>query len=72
MLGCSMSTRALDERLLGDLRDGLLAPILTRVLADQTLCLELRGSCINVYYRGGNVLRVTQIGTRYIPHFDEK
>ena len=50
--------RALDETFLRDLKDGVLAPLADLVKSDTSLCLELRGKYINVYYRGGNLLNV--------------
>ncbi len=38
--------------------DGLLAPILTRVKQDQTLMFAIRDKYVNIYYRGGNILKI--------------
>jgi hypothetical protein len=40
--------------------DGLLHPILERVRQDHTLVLSIRKGYINIYYRGGNILRVKE------------
>ena len=40
--------------------DGLLNPILARANQDQTLMLAIRENYINVYYRGGNLIRITE------------
>ena len=40
--------------------DGVLYPILERVRGDDTLMLAIRANYINVYYRGGNLLRVEE------------
>jgi hypothetical protein len=40
--------------------DGSLYPILQRVKQDHTLMLSIRMDCINIYYRGGNILRLKE------------
>ena len=53
--------------------DGLLHPILERVKQDQTLMLAIRGNYINIYYRGGNILKVEEQGkSRYRASFDKQ
>jgi hypothetical protein len=42
------------------LKTGLLKPLVDRVRSDRTLMLALRGDSINVYYRGGNLLRISR------------
>ncbi len=54
--------RALDSDFLADLMDGKLKPLLERVKKDDTLCLELRGSFIDIYYRGGTLYVVQAKG----------
>lgn len=56
--------RALEE-------DGLLNPLLERVKNDSTLCLEIRKNYINIYYRGGNIIRIKE-NKSYLAFFDEK
>ena len=53
--------RALSLKFLGDLKsvNGSLTPLLQRVRNDDTLMLALRGSYVNIYYRGGNLLKVS-------------
>lgn len=41
------------------LTHGILLPILERVRHDDTLSLEVRNGYVNVYYRGGNLLKIT-------------
>ena len=55
--------RAISEVFLDDLKTGKLSSLLERVLADDTLDLELRGKCINIYYRGGSLFRITEKGS---------
>ena len=39
---------------------GLLHPILERIKQDHTLMLSIRKGYINIYYRGGNILRIRE------------
>jgi hypothetical protein len=55
-----MAGRGLSPTFLGDLRVGCLAPLLERVKLDDTLHLAIRNESINIYYRGGNLLRVSR------------
>jgi len=56
-----------------DLKDGTLYPILERVRQDHTLMLAIRGTYINIYYRGGNILKVEEKGKHiYSVFFDVK
>ena len=65
--------RALNERFLNDLESGILDPLTKEVRLDRTLCLELRGNYVNVYYRGGNLMKVEKKpGNVYSVKFDEK
>ncbi|CAN5547931.1 hypothetical protein BH09GEM1_BH09GEM1_09500 [soil metagenome] len=62
--------RGLSDAFLLELKTGLLAPIRERVKSDQSLCLELRDNRINVYFRGGNLMRVSLESAGYIATFD--
>jgi hypothetical protein len=63
--------RRLSDNFLDDLRNGLLQPILERVKKDHTLMLAIRDGYINIYYRGGNILRVKERSKgKYKPSFD--
>ncbi len=53
-----------------DLLSGHLSPLLERVHADHTLCLELRNEAVNIYYRGGNLLRIARGSGGYAGVFD--
>ena len=67
--------RELSRDFLSDLKneDGALYPILERVKLDHTLMLAIRSNYINIYYRGGNLLRINQTGKRpYQAFFDYK
>lgn len=63
--------RALNERFLADLESGILAPLTEEVRSDHTLCLELRGSYVNVYYRGGNLMKIEEASNGYSVEFDK-
>jgi len=58
----NFNKRALDSEFLNDLLNGPLTPILERVKRDDTLCLELRGSFIDIYYRGGTLYFIKALG----------
>jgi len=64
--------RKLEDHFLEDLKTGLLNALLNYVKADNTLDLEIRENYINIYYRGGNLLRVKWIRSTYNYFFDEK
>ena len=67
--------RKLSESFIDDLvkKNGLLHPILERVRGDDTLMLAIRDNYINIYYRGGNILRVTAQGKgSYGSFFDDQ
>ncbi len=58
-----------------DLKHGILSPLLSRVKEDDTLMLALRDGYINIYYRGGNLLKVVEqkkTGWNYSASFDKK
>lgn len=53
--------------------DLLKGKLLEYVKRDITLDVEIRENYINIYYRGGNVLKLTEIGDkRYDYHFDRE
>ncbi|MBN2340879.1 MAG: hypothetical protein JXR45_05285 [Deltaproteobacteria bacterium] len=67
--------RGLSKTFLGELKEegGLLHPILEYIKNDDTLMLAIRNGYINIYYRGGNLLKITaKKDNSYEPHFDEK
>ena len=63
--------RTLNDVFLKDLKEGKLFPLTDAIKSDSSLCLELRGDYVNVYYRGGNLIKVTQTGNEYKFFFDE-
>jgi hypothetical protein len=64
--------RGLSERFMNDLLrpEGKLHPMLERVRKDHTLMLAIRDGYINIYYRGGNIIRVTEQEGFYKTYFD--
>ena len=67
--------RELSKDFINDLKntDGLLYPILARVKQDDTLMLAVRENYINIYYRGGNILKIAeQSRDSYTTFFDLK
>jgi hypothetical protein len=62
----------LTDQFVADLREGILSPLLFRVKADRTLCMEIRDNHLNIYYRGGNLLRVSADSDGYVAFFDPK
>ena len=65
--------RSLGDNFLSALKDGCLAELTATVRSDATLCLELRGDRVNVYYRGGNLMELRQGGQsagEYFVSFD--
>ena len=62
--------RRLSEQFLSDLKEGFLTALLERVKTDRSLCLEIREDYVNIYYRGGNLLRVSRTPDGYVAFFD--
>jgi hypothetical protein len=56
---------------LGD-NNGFLNPITKRLRQDTTLDLQIRNDYINIYYRGGNLMKLSLVAETYIAKFDTK
>ena len=67
-----MKYRGIDEKFINDLNSGELAFFLQRVKENPKLALCIRGGYINIYYRGGNLLKISKKGHGYLFKFDEK
>jgi hypothetical protein len=67
-----VARRGLSPAFMDSLQSGVLAPLCARVRRDRSLCLALRENSINVYYRGGNLLRVSEAAGGYAAFFDLK
>lgn len=66
-------TRSLSDGFMNDLKKSVLNPLLERVQQDRTLMLAIRKECLNIYYRGGNILRVkAKKDGSYSTYFDKK
>lgn len=58
-----MSKRCLSDRFLAACKEGgLLASLVARVKQDNTLAFEIRDNFVNIYYRGGNVSEIRELG----------
>ena len=64
--------RELSNEFLNSLKNGLLKPVLKRVKQDDTLMLAIRDGYINIYYRGGNLLKISEMPNFYEFFFDKK
>lgn len=67
--------RGLSDTFIKELKSGFLKPVLDTVRSDPTLCLEIRKNYINIYYRGGNILKITQRKRKnvsFLAHFEKK
>jgi len=63
-------SRAISPEFLYDLKVGVLARLTKLIQRDDTLLLALRGDSVNVYYRGGSILKLTRSkGTTYSAFF---
>ncbi|MBD5154977.1 MAG: hypothetical protein HDT15_07910 [Oscillibacter sp.] len=67
-----MKKRAISGKMMDALKAGVLHPFLEAVQKDDTLCLELRGTSINIYYRGGSLFCITEQKADYKIEFDTK
>lgn len=64
--------RALNERIFEELKSGRLKPFADAVRTDTSLCMELRGDYVNIYYRGGNLIELRQRKDDITAFFDKK
>ncbi|MDK2980182.1 MAG: hypothetical protein PWQ55_529 [Chloroflexota bacterium] len=67
--------RTISEHFFQDLHEtgGRLHPILKKLHRDQTLQLAIREDSINIYYRGGNILKISELRSgMYQTWFDPK
>jgi len=64
--------RGLGDDFFKDLANGPLKDLAADVRRDRTLDLGIRDDYVNVYYRGGSLLRVSGSGRKYTAFFDKK
>lgn len=64
--------RKLSYDFMNSLKSGLLHPVLQLVKRDSTLCLEIREDYINIYYRGGNIMKIMESNGDFSASFDRK
>jgi hypothetical protein len=64
--------RGLTQFFFNELYSGSLNSLLVYVKSDNTLDLEIRENSINIYYRGGNILRVANIKSSFQFHFNKE
>ena len=65
--------RKINEEFIRDLNEGCLSFFLKQVKnRRKELCLAIRDGYINIYYKGGNLLRITQKKNGYQFYFDAK
>ena len=63
--------RKISQQFIDDLNNNELKPFLDNVKVDDALCLEIRKNYINIYYRGGNLFKITPSkGKGYKVFFD--
>ena len=65
-----MKQRAISQSMMSAFLEGGLSPLLKAVQRDDTLDLELRGDSVNIYYRGGSIFKITEIGGLFSISFD--
>lgn len=64
--------RKLSDAFIANLQEGgRLEKILSYVKRDSTLDIQIRDNYINIYYRGGNILKITEKGNSYIYDYDK-
>ena len=66
-----MKQRKISENFFSQLISGILRPLLDVVHEDDTLCMELRGNVVNIYYRGGSLFCIEETSGKYLLTFDK-
>ena len=64
--------RRINENFYNALKTGKLKKLLDCVLEDDSLCLELRGNAVNIYYRGGSLFKINDKNDKYNITFDTR
>lgn len=64
--------RELSPKMLTDLQTGILHPFLDSVKSNNTLDFQIRNKNFNIYYRGGSLIRVSELKGNYYLKFETK
>lgn len=64
--------RRISDEFRDELKFGKLKTLLDCVLEDDSLCLELRGNAVNIYYRGGSLFKINDKNDKYNITFDTR
>jgi len=64
--------RKLSDYFMHALKERILKSFVELVRNDHTLCLEIRKSYINIYYRGGNLTKISQKNRIFEAFFEKK
>lgn len=64
--------RGLSQSFIDDLNTGILTVLRDRVLADRSICLEIREDYVNIYYCGGNLLELKKNASGYTASFNTR
>lgn len=64
--------RGINNKFIFDLQDGCLKYFLSEARNNPDICLEIRENYINLYYKGGSALKISQKQAGYDFHFDSK
>ena len=66
-----MPIRKLSDGFMNALQHDILHPLLTQVQQDDSLSLFIRKNYINIYFRGGNLLKLSENKDNYVVGFDK-
>jgi hypothetical protein len=64
--------RGINSRFINDLKSGCLQAFLSEARNNPDICLEIRKDYINLYYKGGSALKISQSKAGYTFVFDSK
>lgn len=64
--------RGISKRFIDDLKGGELGFFLNEAKTNPGISLEIRGNYINLYYKGGNAVKITEMGRGFSFQFDSK
>jgi len=64
--------RGISTKFINDLKSGELAFFLNEAKTNPAISLEIRGNYINLYYKGGSAVKISEISRGYSFQFDSK